>query len=92
MSQQYHRSPSQILSIPDEYYAWCIDEAVFHYGSSLEHQMQQGSANAKTGDARSKLKSAILQRYLAMSISKSEEEEAPKASQFRDPAALFKKG
>lgn len=51
----FRTPPSRLLSIQNDYEAYCLDEAVFLFGSSVEaklHEIGTKNQNPKTAEAR----------------------------------------
>lgn len=74
--------PSDLLSIKDEYVAYCFDQAVGYFGRTLEAELE--GVEAKTAAERDQKRKRILSKYL------DDETEKPRRGQFADPAAMFK--
>lgn len=74
--------PSTIMAVEDEYVAWCLDQAVFHFGASLTAELE-GVEGKNKGEIERKQR-RILDRVLG-----------PKKGdkgKFADPAMRLKKG
>lgn len=75
--------PSHLLGLdPTSYEAFCLDQAIFHLGSSVENHLEE--AGHKPGKEEKKAATArerVFAKYLG--------DKAPKGKGFSDPAALF---
>ena len=38
MAREYHKRPSEILSIDDEYVAYCFDQAIFEFNLKVRNK------------------------------------------------------
>lgn len=80
-SKQWGTRPAEILGIDDDYVAWCIDQAVFHFGVEVE-----GALNKVEGKTKSEIERKqrqVLDKYLR-------DKNSPR--RFADPAAMLKGG
>lgn len=75
MSQSYKRLPSELLAVEDPYNAYCLNRAVWLFGSSVDGKMQ--SIEGKTSKEIQKKRLKVLQKYVP---------QAADASGFADPA------
>lgn len=91
MSEQYHTRPSELLSIRDPYWAWCIDDGINVYASTIEHAIRVAGEQAPKDD-KGQFRMAAMQNMLKKCLrydpNKPEQEVK---GQFRDPAAFAKK-
>lgn len=83
-----NRRPSEVLFVKDEYWAYCLDEAVITFGSWLAAKLDAVEGkNAKAIEGKRKL---ILAKVLdGVETEGHEPGKAP--AQFKDPADMFKK-
>lgn len=79
-SQKFSCRPSDLLGLHDEYEAYCVDEAVAYFGSTLEYELDK--IEAKSQEETRRRRKAILQKYLFP-------EDKPTESNFADPALFF---
>ena len=80
-SQAFHTRPSTLLNIEDEYPAWCLDQAVRYFGTALENEMDEASANEKKAEKAKAARQRVLDRVLFPG-------ETPK-KRYADPGAKF---
>lgn len=76
--------PSEFLALePDSYEAYCLDEAVVHFGTALEHELEQAGHKPSKEERRAKAaRETILERIFG--------DDKGKNSGFADPASMFK--
>lgn len=79
MATTYNCRPSTILCIEDEYSAFCLDQAVYHFGSTLNSRLE--AVEGKTAKDVERQRQRILDEVLFPG-------ETPKG-RFLDPAAKF---
>lgn len=67
MASQYHDRPSALVGLAksDEYAAYCFDEAVYFFGTYVEHQLGEASARAKTSKDANRARQQTLGRVFA---------------------------
>lgn len=72
------------MGVDDDYVAYCLNEAVYFFGRSLEHLMDQAGDRAKNEKTAAMAREQVLKRVL--------EPVKPgnKGTGFMDPAELFK--
>lgn len=98
MAKQYKTRPSELLGLGQEstYVAFCFDEAVFHFGTAVEAAMAKAEAKAKTSQAATQARIAVLNRMLNEGTSAREQDEQVPGKKsktgFRDPASMITKG
>lgn len=84
MARAYHCRPSELLGVQEPYEAYCLDEALYLWGSYIENTVAQAGTNINDKRMRQVTKDRMLSSLLA-------EPDAPvKAGTFRDPADLLK--
>ncbi len=81
-SQALRVTPSSILGLtPGSYEAYCLDQAVWYFGSQVQNELE--SAGQEKAKGQGKVESArkrVLNKYLSDGNTK---------GQFADPAAFF---
>lgn len=81
-AQSLRTQPSKILGLTEgSYEAYCLDQAVWYFGSQVQHDLEQ--AGQKRAKGQSKTEAArknMLDKYLG---------KKPAGSGFADPAAFF---
>ena len=101
MSKQYQTRPSSLLGLQSEsdYLAYCLDEAVFHFGMAIESALNEAEQGNKTADQVQAARERIIKHYLSDSvpidegsIQKGGQVQRKPSSGFADPAALLHKG
>jgi hypothetical protein len=76
--------PSQLLGLtPGSYEAYCLDQAVWYFGSTVNSELEQAGQKKSKGQGRSE---AARKRVLAKYLSTGSD---PVKQQYADPAALF---
>lgn len=80
MAKEYRTLPSELLRIADPYTGWCIDEAVFEWGSHVESELKEA---ARSGKDEKSSERAVKQAW--RNLFGDEEEEAKTGGRFRDP-------
>ena len=87
MSKTYSQSPSALLGLrndPDDaYVAYCLDEAIFFFGSHVENELNEAEENtrSKSKGAKKSARQRVMSKYLTKA------EEAKGA--FADPAKFL---
>lgn len=71
--------PSELVAIDDEYVAYCLDQAVFHVGTTIKSELE--SVEGKTDQELTAKRQAILNKYFS--------DEDTTARQYADPALFF---
>jgi hypothetical protein len=71
MSSEWGTPPSVLLSITDPYKAWCLNEAIHHFGTEIEAAISK--AKGRNEKARAANAENILRQHLGL------------AKKFRDP-------
>lgn len=81
-SQATHRPPSDILGLTaGSYEAYCLDQAVWYVGTTIEGELEQAGHKKQKGEGRViAARQAVLDKYLGKTETK---------GQFADPAVLF---
>lgn len=51
VSKQYRRRPSELLNVTNDFDAFCLDEAVMTFGTSIDGDVQEAADNTKGSDA-----------------------------------------
>lgn len=74
--------PSELMAIQDDYVAYCLDQAVGHFGRTVEAELDK--VEGKTAEERTHKRQRVLERFLDL------EDQKPSRGQFADPAAMFK--
>lgn len=76
--------PSELLGLEKgSYEAYCLDEAVIYFGSSLENKLQEAGHKPSKEERRAKAaREAILRKIFA--------QDDDKGTGFADPALMFK--
>jgi hypothetical protein len=76
--------PSNFIGLePDSYEAYCFDEAIIHFGTSLEYELEQAGHKPSKEERKAKAaRETVLNRIFG--------EDKGKGSGFADPAAMFK--
>lgn len=69
-----------MLRVEDAYTGWCIDEAVFEWGSYVETELKEAAKNAKDDKSSERAVKQVWRRLFG-----EEEEEAKTGGRFRDP-------
>jgi hypothetical protein len=64
MSKEYHQRPSQFLGLDDPYPAWCLDEAVYRFGTALETKMNEAENSVKDLEAKKMARLAVAREML----------------------------
>lgn len=79
-------TPSSMLGIESgSYEAYCIDEAVVYYGSSLEHELEKAGHKPSREDRKIEAaRQRVLDKWLT------DDDEPKKQTGFADPALMFK--
>lgn len=73
--------PSDLLRIEDDYVAYCLDQAVGHFGRVVENELQ--SVEAKTVEEANYKRRQILDQYL------NPDSDKPARGMYADPAAMM---
>lgn len=81
MSQSLRTQPSAILRTSNTFAAFCIDRAVFTFGTIVESDMQEAEENTKTAKAAKAARAAVLDKWLNVS--------KKAVGRFADPALKF---
>jgi hypothetical protein len=99
MSEQYKTRPSNLLGIDDPYAAFCVDEAIYIWGSYVDSELDKVGDRDMDRKAKAKLeqrRNARQQRYEQLmaghSINRQRFGVSGAPQQFRDPMSLFSKG
>jgi hypothetical protein len=79
-SQTYHCRPSDLLGIDSDYSAFCLDQAVFIWGSFVRGKLDE--VKGKTSESIKKKQDRLLLRLLDTETG---------SKQFADPADFFGK-
>jgi uncharacterized protein (DUF2252 family) len=53
-SQEYHTRASDLLAIEDSYTAYCLDEAVWVFGTSVRERIREASSSKGKNDTEDK--------------------------------------
>jgi hypothetical protein len=61
-SQEFKTRPSALLAVEDAYAAYCIDQAVYTFGSALQHELEE--VQGKTKDEIKRKRVRILTKWL----------------------------
>lgn len=56
--------PSDLLDVQNSYAAFCLDEAVIHFGDTLESELDKAAEKAKSSKAAEGKQRLILERWL----------------------------
>lgn len=81
-SQSLRRSPSSLLGLTEgSYEAYCLDEAIWYFGSTIQHELEKAGQKRQKGEAKME---AARKRVLAKRLG---EENVPQ--QYADPALLM---
>jgi hypothetical protein len=72
------------MGVDDDYVAYCLNEAVYFFGRSLEHMMDKAGDSAKNENAATSARERVLKQVLEPP------KPGAKAAGFMDPAELFK--
>lgn len=62
--------------------AYCLDQAVGHFGRALESELEQAGSDAKNNEEASWKRRLVLDRFIG-------EDKKPQRGNFADPAAMF---
>lgn len=81
-SKTWSCRPSDLLNIEDDYVAYCLDQAVGHFGRALENELEKAGSGAKTDDEAQWKRKLVLDRFIG-------EDKKPQRGTFADPAAMF---
>ena len=84
MAKEYSSRPSQLLGIEDPYSAWCLDDAVYAWGTHVEAELKRATTGAKN-EAEAKRKHDAVWNKLFRG------EGGPDTNQFRDPMSVMKR-
>lgn len=80
-----------MVGVEDQYAAFCLDEAIIHWGQSLEAELERVADKAKTARAAEGAQKLTLEKWLktgAYAEKKEESEAQPtKKAGFRNPTA-----
>ncbi len=98
MADQYETRPSQLLGIADPYTAFCLDEAIYMWGSYVDSELDKVGDRDMDRKARAKmekLRAARQQRYEQLMTEPTHTNGhalvVGPTTRFRDPMALFNK-
>lgn len=64
MSQRNRVPPSELYGLADPLVAYCFNDAVTHWGVSLEAAIQEATKDAKTEHARTRAADRVIRRYV----------------------------
>ena len=85
MAQTYHVRPSELLlgavGPENDYQAYCLDEAIYFFGSHIESELTKAEEKAKRPAAKISARQRVLVKYLG--------KESDQKSGFADPAKLL---
>lgn len=81
-SKTWSCRPSDLLRIEDEYVAYCLDQAVGHFGRTLEGALEKAGSDAKNEAEAEWKRKKILNDYIG-------ENDKPQRGLYADPAAMF---
>jgi hypothetical protein len=76
------------VSIDDDYWAWCLDEAVFMYGKGVENLLNQAENGAPTQDTKAGARMMKLEQLLDFNPFRPVEVQKQR---FADPARVRRK-
>lgn len=95
MSRQYRVRPAALAGVSDPYAAYCLDEAVYAFGTYVEAELNESAKGAKNEKAAQRKRMMRIQSLLR-------DDEGPEASgkapvqpaptKFRDPASVLTGG
>lgn len=61
MASQFQSRPSELLGVSDKYAAYCLDEAVYFFGSHVESELHRVAAGKKSEEAARARKDMLTQ-------------------------------
>ncbi len=68
MAQSYHLPPSHLLGLrndpADAYVAYCLDEAIFFFGTHVENELAEAEEKAKTKQSKKSARQRVINKYL----------------------------
>lgn len=76
--------PSKLLGIKDKYIAYCLDQAIFYFGTSIDYELEQ--VDEKNPEGAQHKREQLLRSFLYPEA----ESQKKHKGQFADPAAMFK--
>jgi len=85
-SKAFGRLPSEVLGIaePGSYEAYCLDEAVFYFGTTLERMLEESGHRSSKEEKKAQMaQERILDRVMGR--------DKDTKGKFADPAVLFQK-
>lgn len=68
----------------DDYIAYCLNQAIYYFGRSVDQEMEKAASNAKNEKAANDARDRVLQKILNSAKPNT------KISGFADPADMFK--
>ena len=60
MAGSYHCRPSQLLGVEDTYDAFVLDQAIFHFGTEVEAQLDKAESRSKSETGKRNARQAAL--------------------------------
>lgn len=96
MAKEFSARPSQVVGVRDSYLAFQIDRAVWVFGTSVVHDMDQAESQITERDPKAKspalraARLAIFNRY--MDDGTENQEQRPTPGRFADPRAMMQAG
>ena len=99
MAQQYRQRPSDLLAIPlsDGYTRYCLDEAVFFLGKTIDGELSEAENGAKNKSEAIRKRQLVMSKYFNEGNRQEKVEPDKPASKptggsgFADPAVVFGK-
>lgn len=90
-AEQYHCRPSQLVGVTDEYVAYCVDEAAFLWGMTVESHLLQLVEGEDSKDQRRMMRQREMQRLMKLDLLTplQPSTEEPVRGQFADPAGAM---
>lgn len=87
MAKEYNSLPSDLLHIKDPFTAWCLNDAVYSWGTHVEATLKEAVKDAKN-DKEAKSKHTLAWNKL---FGDEAAEGSAEAKRFKDPLSVMRK-
>jgi len=68
MAKTYQVKPSDILHVTDPIAAWCFDRAIFLFGSTMQHDLDNAGRGAKNPAIANGKRQQVMSKWLGTPV------------------------